>query len=583
MKTLLLFIVMALMGLYQSPLFAQCAQNDWAVYLGGTSYDYVEEVAVDISGNAIITGKTKSTSGVATPGAYQTKYGGGGADAFVSKFDPAGTLLWSTYLGGKKLDYAYVNTVDLNGNIYIGGRAESTSGMTTSGSHQPAYGGGPNDGFIAKFSPAGALLWSTYYGGLSGDWVLGLVTDPTGNLYVTGYTGSTSGIVTAGAQQTVHGGQMDCFVLKMDAEGRRIFCTYYGGEGEDRPHDIQVDNDGNIFLYTTTPSLTNMVTPGAYQEELAGRLDLALTKYSPGGSLLWSTYIGGLGDDRAREMYPDAEGNIYLTGFTNSPDGIATDDAQQPALSLSDELLDAFDAFLIKFDRDGQRIWGTYYGGTKKEYGRGLRITPWNTVLISGNTVSKSGIATLDGFQTKKSLSSDAYIAEFTADGSLIAGTYYGGTGSEPYEIGYGPSIDIDPAGNVYLGFATNSPDIPNALNAYNADTSATQLDALIARFPADHARMNSLNLAPVKESEITLYPNPATEVAILSVTSTTDQKVTLMLEDLSGKVMCSFPVQIVKGTNEVSIDLKNVISGTYLVYIIEMQGIASKKIIVAH
>lgn len=101
MKTLLLFIATALMGLCQSPLFAQCTQNDWAVYLGGTAYDYVEEVAVDISGNAIITGKTKSTSGVATPGAYQTKYGGGGADAFVSKFDPAGTLLWSTYLGGK--------------------------------------------------------------------------------------------------------------------------------------------------------------------------------------------------------------------------------------------------------------------------------------------------------------------------------------------------------------------------------------------------------------------------------------------------------------------------------------------------
>lgn len=582
MKTLLLFIGTILLEFHQYHVFAQCASNDWSTYLGGTKYEYAEEIATDVQGNSVITGKTQSASLVATPGAYQTKLSGG-SDAFVAKYDQAGNLLWSTYFGGPKLDYAYAIAVDLNCNIFIGGRAESSTGMTTPGSLQAVYGGGPNDGFVAKFSPDGDLLWCTYYGGKSGEWILGLATDPTGNIYITGYTGSTTGIATEGAQQTVHGGEMDCFILKLDADGRRQFCTYFGGEGEDRPHDIQVDQEGNIFHFATTPSDSGMTTPDAFQVKNGGRLDLSVSKWTSTGQLLWATFVGGKGDDRARECFPDDEGNIYLTGFTNSEKSIATDGAYQTTIHPDPNGKLLFDAFIIKFDGDGHRLWGTYYGGTKKEYGRGLRITDRNTILISGVACSKDYMSTAGAFQTKRKGQSDAYLAEFSATGQLIAATYFGGSESEPYEIGYGPSIDLDAEGNVYMALTTNSSDIPNAMDTFHIGETDKMYDVVLTRFPDEVARIVTSSLLPGEIMDMTLYPNPVTSVATLSVYSACDLQVTIRVTDLTGRVVCSLPVDVHKGMNESTLNFEQIKSGTYLVSIPELWNEGSRKIVVSH
>jgi hypothetical protein len=203
----------------------------------------------------ILTGKTKSTSGIATPGAYQTTFGGGAADAFVAKFDASGNLIWGSYLGGPKEEYAYAVSVDHNGNIYIGGKTGSTTDIATADGYQPVFGGGNNDGFVAKFSPSGTLRWCTYFGGTNGEWVLALANDAQGNVYFGGYTGSKKGIATDGAQQAAYAGGMDCYLGKLDSKGNLLWSTYFGGGGEDRPHDIQVDHAGNVIFSGTTPAL----------------------------------------------------------------------------------------------------------------------------------------------------------------------------------------------------------------------------------------------------------------------------------------------------------------------------------------
>ncbi|MEP6995908.1 MAG: SBBP repeat-containing protein [Acidobacteriota bacterium] len=468
--------------LIPSYLFAQYTKNDWGVYFGGAKDEYLEEVAVDSGGNALIVGRTKSTSGVATALAHQTVYGGGPSDAFLAKYDPDGHLLWSTYFGGAGKDNAFAVSVDGGDNITIGGLTNSLTGIATPGSHQSAFGGGGDDGFVAKFDPNGQLLWSTYFGGPSGEWILGIAHDAASNVYVTGFTGSASGIATAGAyQDTFVGKPMDCFWAKLDPNGVVAFSTYFGAVGEDRPHDIQVDPLGNVILAGTTPSKTGMATAGAYQETMAGAVDAFVSKWTGGGQLIWSTYYGGTLADRGRECYTDSEGSIYLTGFTQSSSGIATAGTYQELITpASGGGIPSQEAYLVKFDTNGQRIWGTYFGGTGNEYGRGLRITQDHRVVISGATGSATQIASADAYQPHKGGGSDAYLAVFSTDGAYLGSTYYGGAGAEPYQTAsYGPAVAIDAQGNVYLSPTSSSTDLP-ALNG-----PAGGYDAVLTKFAA--------------------------------------------------------------------------------------------------
>jgi hypothetical protein len=581
MKTLLILSTLLLVQFCETPLFAQYRYNNWGAYFGGTGYEYVEEVATDAAGNVIITGKTKSKTEITTTGAYQAKYGGGNCDAFVAKFDSAGTLLWSTYFGGTLMDYAYAISVDLNNNIYIGGRTSSTKSIATPNVHQTVFGGSVDDGFIAKFSPEGALLWSTYYGGNSGDWVLTLTNDPAGNLYAAGYTGSTVGIATPDAYQTSYAGYMDFYLVKFDPDGKRIFSTYFGKSGEDRPHDLQIDDDGNIIMIGTTPS-DGMATSGAYQEACGGRLDVSISKWTSSGQLIWSTYYGGDGDDRGRECSIDDDGNIYVTGFTNSENSISTSGSHQPAIDKSKGSPIHFDTYLVKFNANGELQWGTYFGGSHHEYGRGIHITPVNTILISGVSSSSSNIASSDGFKPAKTGPNDAYVAEFSVDGYYLGASYYGGSKAEPYEMGYGPSIDLDAAGNLYLATTSLSSDIPNAHNSIHSVDSIDTYDAVLTRFSVNEQRL-AFQENNTLTHEINIYPNPVNDMAIINFNSGFTGEATIMITDLSGKSLISIPMKLLEGKNEVPINLSSVASGIYFVSIPEIISFESDKVIVNH
>jgi hypothetical protein len=189
-------------------------------YLGGSSYDYGYGIAVDGAGNAYVTGQTSST-GLATAGAYQTTYVGGGSyDAFVAKFSSTGSgLVYCTYLGGSGGDYGRGIAVDVSGNAYVTG---DTAGLaTTPGAYQTTHGGGNSDAFVAKLNSTGSgLAYCTYLGGSGLDYGSGIAVDGSGNAYVTGRTSSSStGLATPGAYQTARGAHDDAFVAKLNSDG----------------------------------------------------------------------------------------------------------------------------------------------------------------------------------------------------------------------------------------------------------------------------------------------------------------------------------------------------------------------------
>ncbi len=245
----------------------------FSTYLGGSDGDYANGVATDSSGNIYVTGYTLS-SNFPTLNAYQ-KTSGGSYDGFLSKFSPTGSLLFSTYLGGSGGDFANGVATDSTGNAFIIGGTYSTNFPTLNAYHTTNTGG--SDAFLSKFSPSGALLFSTYLGGSGDDYGYAAATDSSGNVYVTGETSSRI-FPLLNAYQAYYGGSGDAFLSKFSSTGSLLFSTYLGGSGIDYANGVATDSSGNVYLTGSTSSTNFPTTLGAYQKTSGGSDDAFLTK-----------------------------------------------------------------------------------------------------------------------------------------------------------------------------------------------------------------------------------------------------------------------------------------------------------------
>jgi hypothetical protein len=282
----------------------------WSTYLGGISDDDGYGIAVDGSGNIVVTGTTSSTGWVS--GGFDTTYNGGDYDAFVAKLNPSGAHLWSTYLGGSRYDVGHWIAVDGSGNIMVSG--STTSSGWVSGGFDTTH-NGSNDAFVAKLSPQGEHLWSTYLGGTDSDLAFGIAVDGSGNIVVTGWTRS-SGWVSGGFDTTYNGGDRDAFVVKLSTSGAHLWSTYLGGSDYDRCWGIAVDSSCKIIVTGTTRS-SGWVS-GGFDTTYNGLDDAFVAKLSTSGAHLWSTYLGGSDVDYGWGIAVDGSGNIVVAGSTDS-------------------------------------------------------------------------------------------------------------------------------------------------------------------------------------------------------------------------------------------------------------------------
>ena len=315
-------------------------------------------------------------------------------DAFLVKFNSSGARQWGTYYGGTGLDYGYSCATDANGNVYLAGNTYSTTGIATTGAHQTSLGNIYSNAYLVKFNSSGARQWGTYYGGTTAEYESSCATDASGNVYLAGFTSSTTGIATTGAHQNTFGGVDDAFLVKFNSSGARQWGTYYGGTGLDYGYSCATDSSGNVYLAGFTSSTTGIATTGAHQNTFGGVDDAFLVKFNSSGARQWGTYYGGTGLDYGYSCATDSSGNVYLAGFTSSTTGIATTGAHQNTFGGVD------DAFLVKFNSSGARQWGTYYGGTGLDYGYSCATDSSGNVFLAGYTQSNSGIATTGAHQT---------------------------------------------------------------------------------------------------------------------------------------------------------------------------------------
>jgi hypothetical protein len=375
----------------------------YSTYIGGSDEDLGIAIAVDDLGNVYITGETTSNDYDTTQGAFQTTFGGGYYDVFVSKLNSTGTaLIYSTYLGGSYMDGGNSIAIDGSGNAYITGWTNSSDFDTTSGAFQTTYTGG-GDAFVTKLNSSGTgLIYSTYIGGSSYDAGFGIAIDSIGNAYITGRTTSTDYDITSGAFQTTYGGgNYDVFVTKLNSTATGlIYSTYIGGSSYDEGYSIAIDGSGNAYIAGSTVSNDFDVTPGAFQTTKGGGTydsDIFVTKLnSTGTTLVYSTYIGGNSGDYAYAISLDNFGNAYITGNTWSADFDITSDAYQ----TSNE--GQHDVFVTKLNNIGTGlIHSTFIGGSGSDYGRGIAIDGFGSAYITGHTYSSSNYDTTSGaFQT---------------------------------------------------------------------------------------------------------------------------------------------------------------------------------------
>jgi hypothetical protein len=357
----------------------------YSTYLGGTGNDGALNIAVDVSGNAYVTGVTASTNFPTTVGAFQTTFGGGTNDAFVVKLNPTGSaLVYSTYLGGNSDDSGLGIAVDASGDAYVAGVTASAN-FPTMGAFQIAFGGGTSDAIVAKLNPTGsALLYSTYLGGNGADMAFAIAVDASGDAFATGFTASTNFPTTPGAFQTASAGSNDVFVTKLGPTGSAlVYSTYLGGSGADSGSGIAIDSSGNVYVTGSTNS-TNFPVVNAVQSTYGGGLfDAFIAELNASGSsLVYSTYLGGSDDDEGSGIAVDSSGNAYVTGFTKSTN-FPIVNPLQTSCGIGEDI------FVAKLNPAGSGTsFLTCIGGSGNDSGSGIALDVSNSIYVTGETNS---------------------------------------------------------------------------------------------------------------------------------------------------------------------------------------------------
>ncbi len=492
----------------------------WATYYGGIGVggDAGYDCVVDASNNVYLAGLTNSSTNIAASG-HQTTYNGGNGDAFLVKFNSAGTRQWATYYGGTGTDAGYACAVEANGNVYMTGYTTSTSNIASGGHQNAHYGNAGADAFLVKFNAAAVRQWATYYGGAISESGSDCAVDASGNVYLLSHTRST-GLAFNGHQNTTNGTTSDALLVKFNSTGLRLWATYYGGTSAEVARTCSVDDAENVYIAGSSASSAGVASSGHQNVYAGGTYDGFLAKFNSAGTIQWATYYGGSSTDEVYGSAVDASGNIYIAGNSNSTTGIASGGHQNAFAGT-------FDAFLVKFNSAGARQWATYYGGTNTDYGQFCATDANANVYLAGQTNSTTSIAANGHLNTFGGGSTDAFLAKFNSTGTRQWATYYGGSNTED-----GWSCSTDASGNVYLAGQTESN--TNIASGGHQNTYAGTVDAFLAKFLGSLCAPTSATITQASCSNFTLngtvYSTSGTYTQTRSNAAGCDSTITLNL-----------------------------------------------------
>jgi hypothetical protein len=281
----------------------------WAKSAGGSSDDGGQGIDTDGSGNVFVTGYfVSSTIAFGTTTLTSTPTTSFDDDIFIVKYDASGNVLWAKSAAGFGDDDGIGISTDASGNVFVTGYSDSyiitfgTITYTNVGYRCP---------FIVKYDASGNVLWAKSAAGSTYDGGVGISTDLSGNVFITGYF--ASGSITFGTTSLTNKGGSDIFIVKYDASGNVIWAKSAGGSGFDRGVGISTDASSNVFVTGYFSDYTG--TFGTTTLNNAGNPDIFIVKYDASGNVIWAKSAGGLGDDAGLAISTDASGNVFVTGY----------------------------------------------------------------------------------------------------------------------------------------------------------------------------------------------------------------------------------------------------------------------------
>ncbi|HUT81230.1 MAG TPA: SBBP repeat-containing protein [Candidatus Bathyarchaeia archaeon] len=448
----------------------------FSTYLGGNDTDRGFDIALGQDGSYFVTGSTCSAN-FPVLNAYDITYNGASdsyfGDVFITKFSADGLLLWSTFLGGNKDEVAHSIAVANDGCCYVTGWTDSSDFPIKEAINDNLSGNG--DGFVTKFSSSGYLLWSTYLGGCNGDLCRGIALGTDDSCYVVGSTNS-SDFPILNAYNSTFSGNYDAFVTKFSPSGSLLWSTFLGGNENDYGYEIAVANDNSCLVTGGTRSV-NFPTKDAYDNTLNGQTDVTISKFSSDGELLWSTYLGGNGNEYGSGIALDSDNNCFVTGCTGSNNF--------PTLNAFNSTYGGLgEAFVLKLSTSGSLLWSTYLGGNEEEYGIGIVVANDDSCYIIGYTFSFD-FPMLNAYDNTCNGGYDSYITKFSSSGSILWSTFLGGNSSD---AGYG--IAINNENNCYVSGSTWSNNFP-IIDAFD-DVYSGLGDVFITKFNIPQQRVSA-------------------------------------------------------------------------------------------
>jgi uncharacterized protein (TIGR03437 family) len=457
----------------------------YSTYLGGNGSDYIHAIAIDSSNNIYVTGETYSSNFPVTPGAFQKTHGGTpGAigsilgpgiaqDAFVVKLNPAGRIVYATYLGGTGHDVGFAIAVDSTGSAYVTGTTTSNNFPVTAGAYQTKIAGN-TDIFVAKLSPDGsALTYSTLLGGSGYDSVASLALDSLNNACIAGYSESADFPTTAGAYRKTGTAS---FVAKLNATGTAIvWATFLGDSTGGAATSVAVDTTGNVYTAGTTYSSAFPVTAGTIQNTIGvNNSNAFVVKLNPTATTaFYSATIGGHGYTTASAIALDAQGNAFIAGGTNATDFPVTPGALQSSIS------GGTDGFVLKLNRTATSLsYSTYLGGTGGDNVTSIAVDSTGSAYVSGSTSSTNFPVTIDALPKRFAgspclitgatpfanpplvgLCGDAFAAKLNPAGAALTySTYLSGSNADSAS-----AVALTSSGALYVAGSTESDNFPTA------------------------------------------------------------------------------------------------------------------------
>ncbi|PID81386.1 hypothetical protein CSB20_03180 [bacterium DOLZORAL124_64_63] len=455
----------------------------WSTLLGGSQNDTGNTLAVASNGDIIVAGETRSPNLPATPGAYSENYGNA-LDVFVARFaDQGGTLVWNTFIGTSAYDYCNAIILDENDNPIISGRSHGESYPTTPGAYDQTQAGN-GDATLTKLSNDGSsLIFSTLLGGSEVDSVFDLAATANGDIVCAGYTASSDFPTTAGCFQNYFAGPpYDFTVAIISADGSSLLAsTYVGGTDRDACRGVDIDANGDIFLAGFSFSDDFPVTAGTFQTTKSSIDDAALVKMDPNLTTVLWSTYMG-GDNSERSFCVDLD----PAGDPIIAGYTQSSDFPTTAGALQETPPVGKNAFVAKFhNADGSRAWATYLGGYQAEAVLSVMSDAGGNPVLAGWTRSADYPSSNLGYDATHNGGEDAFVTQLAADGSAILwSTFLGSAGDEQ-----ALEVALDADFNPVITGQTNSGTFPVSPWAYDQTHNGGN-DLFLARFDTGTANL---------------------------------------------------------------------------------------------